>query len=64
MSCSLKRAGVGTRKCRLRVCTRHQEIPRSVVLDGSDSDLQGHLAMSGVILSHHTSDVREGAAAI
>ena len=64
MSCSLKRAGVGTRKCRLHVYTRHQEIPRSVILDWSAPDPQGHLAMSGGILSHHTSDVREGAAAI
>ena len=53
-----------TRKCGLHVYTRHQEIPRSVVLDWSDSDPQGHLAMSGGILSPHTSDVYEGAAAI
>ena len=53
-----------TRKCGLHVYTPHQEIPRSVILDWSGSDPQGHLAMSGGILSHHTSDVCEGAAAI
>ena len=52
------------RKCGPHVYTRHQEIPRSVVLDWSDSAPQGHVATSGGILSHHTSDACEGDAAI
>lgn len=39
------------------VYTSHQGFPTSGVLSSSDSDPQGHLAVSGDILSHHNSDV-------